>query len=290
MHSIRKGMRGAYPEIDRASETEPPGLFVHKKWMSPGYSRAVQGGWTSETDQTPESAKLTLLSHLPKASPNMSETDRLAYKYIYTSTTQSAYEAVPVEDTPSGGFKRYPPTHTLERHADPVGLTNNAKKTLPPANSWCSKERGLTWDFRQLRSDNFNKPRPYTYCSPMLRAGHLPTYSGCVGSDYPDALDNPHELYRPYTVLRNTQPKFGVSGAPRDIPGYTGHRAAEKLAPPAAAGTNGCHLSETSAVHQPMPSTAMVGPSQHARDGELARMVTTVPPMNPFGKQQQQQQ
>ncbi|PAA62828.1 hypothetical protein BOX15_Mlig002565g1 [Macrostomum lignano] len=284
IHSIRKGMPGAYPEIDRASETEPPGLPAHQKLVGPGYTRAVQGGWTSGTDQTPESAKLTLLCHLPKARPDMSERDRLAYKYIYTSTTQSAYEAVPAEDMPRGGYKRFPPTHTLEAHADPVSLTNNSKKTLPPAQTWCSQERGLTWDFKQLRPDYYNRQRPYTYCSVARRTDHLPTYSGCVGADNPQEIDNPYEPLRPYTVLRNPQPKFGVSGAPTDIPGYTGRRAAVQSSVGPRTSQQQQQQSVSSVAHPAMPARlASTSSTCHGRFGNLSSVVTTVEPKNPFG-------
>jgi hypothetical protein len=60
-------------------------------------------------------------------------------------------------------------------------------------------------------------------CAPNKRASQIPGYSGFIGSDHTENLDNPNAPYRPFTVKRNETPAYAKSSWSPQLPHFAGH-------------------------------------------------------------------
>ena len=68
----------------------------------------------------------------------------------------------------------------------------------------------LEWDRVQLRNVNFYR-KPIENVAPLPRAQQISGYSGSIGGYHIQDIDNPRVDFRPYTVVRTEQPKFGIN-------------------------------------------------------------------------------
>ena len=68
----------------------------------------------------------------------------------------------------------------------------------------------LEWDRVQSRTPNFYR-KPVENVAPLPRAQHISGYSGCIGGYHIQDIDNPNVDFKPYTVVRTEQPKFGIN-------------------------------------------------------------------------------
>ncbi|XP_040209253.1 spermatogenesis-associated protein 48 [Rana temporaria] len=261
--------------------------FIHKErtaWNSVVRSdtalRAHLGGWTSNMKVTPQVTNGHGSSILPKFVLQHSEAncsrDALVHKRMYTSSTQRSYEAVPwdVKLPP----KLQPPESTLEKMPDPISQHFTLKRYEPEPEIW--QVTGGMWDRFQTRVFHGQK-KPLTFISPYPRMDHIPGYCGFTGSVNTEDIDNPREVFTPFTKIRTLQPRYTETAHTPNIPGYTGrvhwiaiHPANSNLpSPPSYADKkmNGSLIGSRSG-------------SAYKHQGPLSKMVTTVSPCNPYNK------
>ncbi len=84
-----------------------------------------------------------------------------------------------------------------------------ASKHLPSLNDSRTREI-LEWDRVQMRNVNFYR-KPIDNIAPLPRAQQISGYSGTIGGDLIQDIDNPNIDFKPYTILRTEQPKFGIN-------------------------------------------------------------------------------
>ncbi|KAM9307683.1 protein SPMIP7 [Gastrophryne carolinensis] len=261
--------------------------FIHKQgttWNSAARSdaalRAKLGGWTSNTKVIPQltNGRGTFLAPnlVLQQSYDSGSRDDMVHKYMYTSSTQRAYEDVPWDIKLPAKLK--PPESTLEKMPDPISQHFTIKRYEPEPQYW--QIAGGIWDRFQTRMFHGQK-KPLTFISPYPHMDHIPGYSGYIGSVNTEDIDNPKEVFTPFTKVRTEKPRYTNTAHTPNIPGYTGrvhwiaiHPANSNLSsPPFDADTkmNGL-LSESRSG------------SAKKRQGPLSRMVTTVSPCNPYNK------
>ncbi|XP_051507309.1 spermatogenesis-associated protein 48 [Myxocyprinus asiaticus] len=247
----------------------------HKKWNSRMKSetalRANLGGWTSVQSLKPHSQDSSENVD-PRPSVLSDTIQKAAQRYIYTSTAQRSYEDVDWDSKLPPRHK--PPTTSLEKMADPVSQRFMLKRHHSRPELW--QAIGSHWNKHQLRA-TFNARKPISFTSPCPKSGHIPLYCGTVGSENMDSVDNPNEDFIPLTVLRTTVPHHTPTSYRTTIPGYTGKAQFDRP--------------QTSAVRLPsLPHTPQTAGSSrgawssptYGHKAPLSRMVTTVPPGNPF--------
>ncbi|XP_041366282.1 spermatogenesis-associated protein 48-like [Gigantopelta aegis] len=280
-HSNRTNEPAAPMELRRATTTGGPSQWNSRK-VPDASIRAKLGGWTSDHDpRKPVSQPLGLRrSKSMYAGPQSSELsksskDLLALKYMYSSSTQRGYEEVQWDNML--GPKVWPPVSTLEDKADPVSQRWNLKRYHPAAQEWQAMGRG--WDWFQTRHGYYGN-RPVVFCNPLPRTPHIPGYSGCVGAENLEEMDNIQEEFTPFTVKRATVPRPTDTAHRPNIPCYTGC----SLWQGAYNSNNSHHAAEavpsTADVHRTHP----VSPNESSfkRGSRMSKMVTLVPPCNPF--------
>ncbi|KAM6449370.1 protein SPMIP7 [Liasis olivaceus] len=250
--------------------------------------RSRLGGWTSPVKVMPNPPQTkenftphTFIFHVDpniQSSGTSSEPcrDERAWKYMYTSTTQRGYEEVPWDYMLSPKVK--PSNSTLEPMVD----TSASKRYEPAAE--ISQVVGGLWDRFQRR--NFTVPdRPINFVSPSSRTQHLPSYTGCVGSENFEDLDNPYVDLITYNKVHTAKPRNVKSSHSPNTFGYTGK----------------VHWSATQPVNSNLPPTSpsiisrMYGylakhgqPKEFPHWGPLSQIVTTTDPQNSFNKKEKE--
>jgi hypothetical protein len=68
----------------------------------------------------------------------------------------------------------------------------------------------LQWDRIQSRNTDFYR-KPIDNVAPLPRAQQISGYSGTIGGYHIQDIDNPNVDFKPYTILRTEQPKFGIN-------------------------------------------------------------------------------
>lgn len=68
----------------------------------------------------------------------------------------------------------------------------------------------LEYDRAQMRNVNFYR-KPIANVAPLPRAQHISGYSGSIGGYHIQDIDDPTVEFKPFTVVRTDQPKFGVN-------------------------------------------------------------------------------
>ncbi|TRY87164.1 hypothetical protein DNTS_024230 [Danionella cerebrum] len=247
----------------------------HKRWnsrMKPEAAvKSIATGGTTINEQVSEdfhgsnagAEQSVLFDSMTKA----------ARHYIYTSATQRAYEDV---DWDSQLPPRHePPSTSLEKMADPVtqGFVLKQKHSRPEL--W--QVIGSSWSKNQIRA-TFNPKKPISFTSPCAKSGHMPLYSGTVGSKNMDNVDAPEEDFTPLTVLRTKVPPYTPSSYRNAIPGYTGKARFDR------AQTSDISLpfiqsAQRAGIHSGRWSSSLCG-----HKAPLSRMITTVSPRNPYIK------
>jgi len=268
-------------ELRRERRDAPgvPSLWASRKTIDIS-TRAKVGGWTSDED--PRKAE-----QARESNTNKDLRDKLALQYFYKSSTQQQYQDVPWDNMLAP--KQWAPTTTLEPKPDQVDQRYQLKRYVPFAQT--HQLVGKSWDAFQTRNGYYKNPQWIDFTSPCPRAQHIPLYGGCVGGDNLDNIDNQAVKFNPYTVKRVNIPREAETAHRPNIPGYAGctlYRSNTLPAPhvrfsdtPEKTSTPQLR-STTSTVHQSMPSGAMSGINK--RESTMSKMVTTVPPCNPFNR------
>ncbi|XP_066547267.1 protein SPMIP7 [Amia ocellicauda] len=281
--------RNGPAEASRRPQTPPvrpsaltPELSPDKRWNSRAVSaaavRARLGGWTSPARVAPQSPcnhfsfEPEPTTEVSNAGPSLQCRDLAAKRYIYTSSTQRSYEEVEWDTKLPPRFK--PPSSTQERMADPVNQHFTLKRYDPVQEYW--QAVGSLWDRLQLRIPNIVR-KPVTFVSPCPRTGQIPSYSGTIGAENLDEVDNPDADFLPFTVLRTVQPQYTDTAHRPNIPGYTGRIHFKATHP---ANSNLPSPPTSAQAHGYIPTSGNFSPHRHL--GPLSRMVTTVSPYNPF--------
>ncbi|XP_078145036.1 protein SPMIP7 [Centroberyx gerrardi] len=197
---------------------------------------------------------------------------RAVRRFVYTSTTQRSYEEV-------GWDAKLPrrlraPDTTLEKMADPVNQRSSCRRYHGQPQLWQSI--GTEWNRLQLRSRS-DARKPVSFCSRCSRSGQIPLYSGTIGSENMDNIDNMDEDFHPLTLLRNTIPPYTPTARRTTIPGYTGKAAYANSAADAAV----C-IPALSSPARSSGTNRGSGSGVSGRAAPLSRMVTTAAPWNPF--------
>ncbi|XP_036595606.1 spermatogenesis-associated protein 48 [Trichosurus vulpecula] len=248
--------------------------------------RARLGGWTSPVKVIPDIPKVrgnlsTLKFSFDDAKckseeggvpGTMSEEQRIKESF-YKSSTQKAYEAIPLDQIYPP--KLDPPLTTFEKKADPVAQRYMLKKYDVPS---ISQFVGGLWDRFQTRS--FTSPkRPINYVSPSSRTQYIPLYTGYVESSNPDDRDDPDGDLTSLGKPRNSKMLYTHTGRNANIPGYAGkvHFTATH---PANSDIPPTTPSTSSAVRRTLWESKEVPNYRHM--GPLSKMVTLVQPYNSF--------
>ncbi|XP_077978085.1 protein SPMIP7-like [Glandiceps talaboti] len=267
-----------------------PGPWCGRK-ISDAYVRAQLGGWTSDRDPREvakeEEIKQQKFEQLQKTHKRMVDDvlqdkgrewrDKLALRYMYTSSTQRAYDEVDWDSMLAPKVK--PPQSTQESQADTVShrFTLN-KRYAAEAEPW--QNLGRSWDWFQARNGNLLQ-KPMEFCSHSKKVDQIPNYTGCINGDDPQEKDDPRKFFLPTTILRTEKPRYTDTAHRPNIPRYAGctHWSSripansEMPTPPPQS---------TARVHSKIPIPANESP--HKRLSHMSKMVTLVPPGNPFNR------
>lgn len=280
-HSIRKEP-SAPPELKREATWSPgaPTQWNSRKMLDITM-RSNLGGWTSDTDPREASRP-----HTSPDGASRSSRDKLALKYMYGTSTQRGYEEVPWDHfTPP---KQWPPTSTAEEKPDQIShrWSSANKRYAPHAEEWQAVGRGLDWF---LSRKNYYKDEAVAFCSQSKRTDHIPLYSGCIGADNTDDKDNAREPFNPYTVKRTEIPRPSETGHRPNIPLYAGCTLWQGYYAPAhsKAADRQYLQPTTNTVHKELP-VEVSSPADHKRNAQMSKMITLVPPCNPFNSMEQE--
>ncbi|CAL8256869.1 unnamed protein product [Lota lota] len=273
---------GGRPQTPRKSSTLTPDTAVDKAWNSrripDAAFRARLGGWTSAvkmravaSERTPHTTRVLLEEDIGMQDALSSDTrewmENVLRRHVYTSSTQRSYQEVDWDTMLPQRFKA-PPT-TLEKMTDPVTRCSSPGRYRSGPQLWQSYQQNFKCDRQQIRARN-DVRKPISFCSPCPKSGQIPLYSGIIGSENKDHIDNMDEDFLPTTLLRQTIPLYTPTARRRAIPGYTG---------------KGVYANNTD-VSLPilyLPGTIMESrPPSFGRKGPLSKIVTTTFPWNPF--------
>ncbi|XP_049456440.1 spermatogenesis-associated protein 48 [Epinephelus fuscoguttatus] len=195
-----------------------------------------------------------------------------ARRFRYTSATQRSYEEVGWDTKLPRRLKA--PETTLENIVDPVSERPSSRRYNSRPQLWQSI--GTEWNRQQLRWRN-DARKPISFCSGCPRSGQIPLYTGTIGSENMDNIDNMDEDFHPLTLRRSVVPQYVSTARRTTIPGCTGRAAYANCAADAAV--------SVPAVSSAARSSGTIKDSGGPTFGHaapLSRMVTTVNPCNPF--------
>ncbi|KAG5266450.1 hypothetical protein AALO_G00232230 [Alosa alosa] len=254
----------------------------HSSWNSRTLSdaavRAGLGGWTSAervktaAPKIPGSVKLFSFflekddsNSKPYSVISPQSVNEAAQHCIYTSVAQRGYEDVAWDTKLPPRLK--PPSTTWEKMADRVDQRFTVRRYHTRPELW--QAVGPHWNRYQLRSRNEVR-KPITFTSPCPKSGQIPLYCDTVGSENMDNVDIVGKDFTPLTMLRKPMPPYTPTAHRLTIPGYTGK----------------AHYDTASLPALPHTAPALGGSRQSylafGHTGPLSRMVTRVPPQNPF--------
>ncbi|XP_014056253.2 spermatogenesis-associated protein 48 [Salmo salar] len=276
-------------ERPQASSVRPSAgtcdLSENKAWnsrtMPDAALRASFGGWTSHSKVKPGPPKMPCTLKSFSFSPERENLDvspsgssqwieKAAQRYIYTSVAQRGYEDVGWDSKLPRRMK--PPATTLEKMADPVNRHFTQKCYHSKPELW--QAIGAHWNRHQLRARNEVR-KPITFTSPCPNTCQIPLYGGVVGSMNMDNIDKTGHDFYPLTMQRTTLPPYTPTAHRPTIPGYTGKSHYD------GARSSGFSLPLLPSS-APWTNQGLWNPPAYARTAPLSRMVTTVPPQNPF--------
>ncbi|XP_073534494.1 protein SPMIP7 isoform X2 [Phyllobates terribilis] len=274
-------------------QTAPPGGSIaagaiHKaasRWntvpRSDAALRATLGGWTSKEKAIPQVTRgpgtsLMQTFVLQTKSSVSCSRDDLVRKFMYTSSTQRAYEDVPWDvKLPA---KVQPPDPTIEKMPDSISHRFTLKRYESQPGVW--QVAGGMWDRFQTRMFHGHK-KPLAFISPYPRMEHIPGYCGFTGSTNPEDIDNPDANFTHFTTMRTVQPQYTDTAHTPNIPGYTGR--VHWLAIHPAHSNPQSYLSYSDTTMDRFFTRRRTA-TAFKHQGPISRMVTTVSPCNPFNK------
>lgn len=286
--SDRKSEKSAPPELRRSNTYEPgaPSDWNSRK-TSDIWIRAQLGGWTSAHDprkqpSEPLDMRRAKSMFVPKPPSEQSREgrDHLAMKHQYSTSTQNAFAEVPwdVKLAP----KQWAPTSTLEERPDMISQTFSLHRYDPAAQEWQNTGRALDWFQKR---NGYYKNQPIVFCSQPPRKQHIPGYGGAVGAINLEELDNAQIPFNPFTVKRVSIPVYSETAHKPNIPGYTGctlYRG--QYAPAHSHSVPPSSQCTTKLVHREKPLLDASLTTNHKRESKMSKMVTLVPPCNPFNQ------
>nr|XP_060639308.1 protein SPMIP7 [Anolis sagrei ordinatus] len=206
--------------------------------------------------------------------------DEKARKYMYTSTTQRGYEDIPWDLILLPKIK--PPGSVQELRDDGVSQ-NAALKRYEPTEE-ISQVVGDLWGRFQKRP--FIVPhRPIDFVSPSSRTQQLPLYTGCVGAENVEDLDNPYVEVRMHSRVRCAKPRYVKSSYNPNTFGYAGkvHWLATQPA------NSNLPPTSPSAVSRMYGILATHGqPTEFPHLGPLSQIITPIQPQNSFNNKQKE--
>ncbi|KAJ6657808.1 hypothetical protein lerEdw1_001858 [Lerista edwardsae] len=277
------------PDLHESSQTayRRPSLSFYQQSQDRGWNtravpdihhRAQVGGWINPVKviPAPPPVKECFSPHTfvfnvdpDSKSSDPSETcrDEKALKYMYTSTTQRAYEDIPWDKMLPP--KPQPPDSTLEQKADDVSHCFAIKQYEPSA------------EISQVSE---------LYCnvlcvSPSSRTQHIPLYTGRVGADNPEDIDNPYVDLITHGNVRTTKPRYVMSSYKPNTFGYTGkvHWSAIQ---PANSNLPPTSPSIISQMHGYMAKHGQ--PTEFPHLGPLSQLLTPTEPQNSFNRKEKE--
>lgn len=287
-------------ESDKIQQTNPntnrPQTPPHAPWVKEVDEDDVEGKWNSrKISDIVLRAKCAGSTTEEKVAPRKNDKneslqvgtfnfnpelwrDEAAKKFMYSSVTQRNYGVVDWDKRLARKLK--PCETTLEKRPDVISqqLVVWPMRYEPKADVY--QRLGPSWDKFQTRDKGHGK-RPYDFKSHYRRADQIPGYDASIGAYNFEDKDHSCEEYRPFTTLRVTKPRPSYPSGRPNIPGYTGcvHWSASH----SANQLNPIHSRSVSASVfreiERRPATSIWN-----RQGPLSKMVTTVPPQNPFNK------
>ncbi|XP_075067394.1 protein SPMIP7 isoform X2 [Mixophyes fleayi] len=257
-------------------------------FVSPGADADLRPGtgWTSKIKTVPQvnrgpGTSLAKTFVLQRSHDASCSRDDIVRKFMYTSSTQRAYEEVPWDiKLPT---KIQAPESTTEKVAAPISQLITLKEYELQPEIW--QDPCGMWDGLQKRMFHAHK-KPLTFISPYPRMEHIPGYCGFTGSVNSEDMDNPNATFTPFTKVRTAQPGYASTAHTPNIPGYTG-RVHWMAIHPANSNLPSPFLSaDTKMNGSPLGSRIGTAFQHH---GPLSKMVTTVSPRNPFNKVEKKQ-
>ncbi|KAK7109383.1 protein SPMIP7-like [Littorina saxatilis] len=280
-NSVRTSEPAAPPELKRDHTWVPGGPTAwNSRKTSDAWIKSQLGGWTSDYDPRKPAPELTRSKSMyvpkPPSEESKSSRDHLALQYMYGASTQRSYCEVPWDTMLAP--KCWAPTGTSEDKPDMISHRWSNKKYDPAAQEWQST--GRSWDWFQRRR-GYYRTEPINFSSPCPRVQQIPLYGGCIGAENLEEIDNQREAFQPYTVKRVPIPRPSETAHRPNIPGYEGctlwqgRYAPANTQPPPQPPTQ----PTTSLIHKSFP---LPQDSGRRRGAEMSRMVTLVPPCNPF--------
>ncbi|XP_071507400.1 protein SPMIP7-like [Diadema antillarum] len=272
------------PQLKTTKVLNDPGTW-NSRQISDAMIRAKLGGWTSDIDprktekeqhmiwQQIHSKNIKNQSHAVDKAKDWK--DEAALRYIYLPSTQRSYEDVNWDAKIAP--KVDPPATTLERQPDQISHRFNVNKRYEPdAQEW--QNLGRSFDWFQTRN-GYHMTGPVEFCSPHRKNYQIPNYTAFIGG-YGER-DHPRQFFLPSAVMRTSLPWYTDTAHRPNIPGYTGctHWRGKD---PANANVPVPPPQTTARVHR----IDRYDPNQSPfkRTSRMSKMVTLVPPCNPFNK------
>lgn len=153
---------------------------------------------------------------------SLTDEEKLAKKYLYTSTYQDNYGNV--GNLRDRKCRRVFPLRTLELLPDPLRNIAGSSDHYPATNSWQPENfNAVRFDASLPRYGHINEDRPYEFCNHAPRIEQISSYSGCHGTaDHRVDDDNPYKMYRPLTKMRSEVPSRPFINPQQNLVGYTG--------------------------------------------------------------------
>ncbi|XP_078083932.1 protein SPMIP7 [Mustelus asterias] len=261
----------------------------NSKSVSAAAIRARVGGWTSPVRVTPSPHSIpdSLKTHnfnfnmdpsvqtLDDATSE-SARDATARKYMYTTTTQRSYEDVNWDCKLAPKIK--PADTTQDKIADPISRHATLKRYDPSPHMWQAVGGQGHWDKTQSRPFTA-AAKPINFTSLFPRIHQIPLYSGSTGGNNLEDIDNPCTEFTPYNVPRTEKPRHTDTTHCPNIPGYTGKTQ--------WTGTESNKSNFTRLFHPPPERVCGIPRGsekqlKYKRQSPFSKMITTVPPYNPF--------
>ncbi|XP_072109642.1 protein SPMIP7 [Mobula birostris] len=268
-------------------------VAAQARWNSKSVStaaiRARVGGWTSpvRVTPTPHSSPVNLQTHTlsfnvdptdqTTSDPTSDSTrDTKAKKYMYTTTTQRSYEDVNWDCKLPPKVKLAEATQDVQ--SDPLSRHSTLKRFDPSPHVWQAVGGLGIWDKSQSRPSSA-LAKPVNFTSPFPRIQQIPLYSGSIAGNNLEDVDNPYTEFIPFTVLRTKKPRQTDANFCPDIPGYTGKRQWSSIESNKSNVSRMFHVPPEQVQGIPQDTEKQ---SKYRHQSPLSKMVTTVPPYNPF--------
>ncbi|KAM3928107.1 protein SPMIP7 [Leptodactylus fuscus] len=184
-----------------AHEESPESELIHKagtRWNSVSRSdvalRATLGGWTSKVKAIPQlthgpGTSLTQTFTLQQKCDASCSRDNMVRKFMYTSSTQRAYEDIPWDNKLPA--KVQPPETTIEKMPDPISQCFTLKRYELHPEIW-QITSGM-WDRFQTR---------------LLHERERPLSFGFSGSANSEDIYNPYVKVIPFTKTQTEKPQY----------------------------------------------------------------------------------